>query len=42
MLVAQRRDGGSIDACATLLRVAGRCDCACASGSLSRAGYRRQ
>jgi hypothetical protein len=42
MLVAQHRDGGSIDACATLLRVAERCDCACSSGSLSRAGYRRQ
>jgi subtilisin family serine protease len=29
VLVSQRRGGGTIDACATLARVAGACDCAC-------------
>jgi subtilisin family serine protease len=36
-LVSQRRGGGSIDACATLVRAAGACDCAC-GGSRSAAG----
>ena len=36
-LVSQR---GAIDACATLSRVAGRCDCPCESGSLVRTGAR--
>lgn len=36
MLVSQRR-GGSIDACATLIKVAGACDCGCRSAVL-RAG----
>lgn len=38
LLVAARRDGGSIDACATLLRASGPCACACpvtAEASLS-------
>jgi subtilisin family serine protease len=30
-LVSQRRGGGTIDACATLARVAGACDCSCGS-----------
>jgi len=30
VLVAARAGGGGIDACATLLRVLGPCDCACA------------
>ena len=30
-LVSQRRGGGVIDACATLVRVAGACDCSCGS-----------
>jgi subtilisin family serine protease len=29
ILVSQRRGGGMIDACATLVRVAGACDCSC-------------
>jgi len=29
VLVSQRRGGGVIDACATLVRVAGACDCSC-------------
>lgn len=29
MLVSERRGGGTIDACATLIRVVGSCDCAC-------------
>ena len=40
MLVAQRR-GGEIDACATLLRVAGACDCACGSAHLLKAAMGR-
>jgi len=40
MLVAQRR-GGEIDACATLLRVAGACDCACGSAHLLKAALGR-
>ena len=38
MLVSQRR-GGSIDACATLIKVAGTCDCGCRSAVI-RAGLR--
>lgn len=30
-LVSQRHGGGTIDACATMLRIAGACDCACSS-----------
>ena len=30
-LVSQRRGGGVIDACATLVRAAGNCDCSCGS-----------
>ncbi len=40
MLVAQRR-GGEIDACATLLRVAGACDCACGSARFAKAALGR-
>jgi len=40
MLVAQRH-GGEIDACATLLRVAGACDCACGSARLAKAALGR-
>ena len=40
MLVAQRH-GGEIDACATLLRVAGACDCACGSARLLKAALGR-
>ena len=40
MLVAQRR-GGEIDACATLLRVAGACDCACGNAHLLKAALGR-
>jgi subtilisin family serine protease len=40
-LVSQRRGGGAIDACATLLRVAGACDCSCGSSRLANtAGHR--
>jgi subtilisin family serine protease len=35
-LVSGRSGGGAIDACATLLRVAGSCDCACESGQTGR------
>lgn len=37
VLVSDRRAGGMIDACATLLRVAGRCDCNCGSTRLAGA-----
>lgn len=37
MLVAQPR-GGRIDACATLVRLGGACDCACAQARFVRAG----
>jgi subtilisin family serine protease len=40
VLVAQRNTPGLVDACATLLRVAGQCDCACGSGNLVRSGGR--
>ena len=36
-MVSQRHGGGLIDACATMVRVAGACDCACSSAS-ARAG----
>jgi subtilisin family serine protease len=39
VLVAQRR-GGVIDACATMVRLAGVCDCGCASAQFVRAGMR--
>jgi subtilisin family serine protease len=39
-LVAQQR-GGAIDACATLLRLAGTCDCACGSARLVKAAMHR-
>jgi subtilisin family serine protease len=41
MLVAGRPGGGQIDACATLLRLAPNCDCACGSGRLADAALRR-
>ena len=37
MLVSQRR-GGLIDACATMVRLTGACDCACDSARFIRAG----
>ena len=40
MLVAQRH-GGEIDACATLLRVAAACDCACGGARLLKAALGR-
>ena len=36
-LVSQRRGGGAIDACATLLRVARTCDCSCGPTRLASA-----
>jgi subtilisin family serine protease len=39
-LVSTRRGGGPIDACATMVRVAGACDCACSSARLVRTGLR--
>jgi subtilisin family serine protease len=39
-LVSARRGGGLIDACATMVRVAGACDCACSSARLVRTGLR--
>jgi subtilisin family serine protease len=41
MLVSQRRRGGSIDACATLVRTVGTCDCACATSRFAAAGNHR-
>jgi subtilisin family serine protease len=41
VLVSQRRGGGLIDACATLVRVAGACDCACVRAGYASAGARR-
>ena len=35
VLVSDRSGAGTIDACATLLRVAGTCDCGCASSRLA-------
>lgn len=40
MLVAQRR-GGEIDACATLIRLTGACDCSCGSARIFKASLRR-
>jgi len=40
-LVSQRRGGGPIDACATMVRVAGACDCACSSARFVKAELRR-
>jgi subtilisin family serine protease len=40
-LVSERRGGGAIDACATLLRVASRCDCSCGSTRLANARLAR-
>jgi len=40
MLVSQRQGGGAIDACATLMRVARGCDCACPAAKLAKADYR--
>jgi subtilisin family serine protease len=37
VLVSDHRVGGMIDACATLLRLAGRCDCGCGSNRLAGA-----
>jgi subtilisin family serine protease len=40
-LVAERRGGGAIDACATLIKAGGACDCSCGSGRFaSGAGHR--
>jgi subtilisin family serine protease len=41
VLVSQRQRGGPIDACATLIRVAGACDCSCGSSRFAIAGMRR-
>jgi subtilisin family serine protease len=40
-LVASRRGGGVIDACATLIRVVGACDCACGGGHYAAGAGRR-
>ena len=40
-LVSQHRGGGAIDACATMVRVAGACDCACSSRTSSRVAQGR-
>lgn len=41
VLVSERRGGGAIDACATMIRAAGPCDCACHSNRLAGApGHR--
>ncbi|HEV2595655.1 MAG TPA: S8 family serine peptidase [Sphingomicrobium sp.] len=37
-LVSDRRGGGNIDACATLFRLVGKCDCTCPSGWFAAAG----
>ena len=42
ILVSERRGGGAIDACATLLRVAGACDCNCGESHLAGAPAARQ
>jgi subtilisin family serine protease len=41
ILVSARRGGGPIDACATLIRVAGACDCSCGSSRFASAALRR-
>jgi subtilisin family serine protease len=38
VLVSQRRGGGTIDACATLVRVAGACDCSCGPARFASGG----
>jgi subtilisin family serine protease len=40
-LVSQRRGGGWIDACATLVRALGACDCECGSSRFAVAGMHR-
>jgi subtilisin family serine protease len=37
VLVSLRRGGGPIDACATLIRFAGACDCSCGSSRVANA-----
>ena len=39
--VSPRRGGGPIDACATMVRIAGACDCACSSARFVKAALRR-
>jgi subtilisin family serine protease len=41
MLVSERRGGGSIDACATLIKAVGTCDCACPTTRFAAAGSHR-
>jgi subtilisin family serine protease len=41
VLISDRSGGGTIDACATLLRVAGACDCSCAARFAARRGARK-
>jgi len=40
-LISERRGGGPIDACATLIRVAGACDCSCGSSRFAAVGMHR-
>jgi subtilisin family serine protease len=42
VLVSQRRGGGIIDACATLVRTAGACDCSCGSTRFAGEASHRQ
>lgn len=42
VLVSDRSGGGSIDACATLLRVSGACDCSCSSSRYAGESNARQ
>jgi len=41
VLISQWHGGGVIDACATMVRVAGACDCACSPTRYASAGARR-
>jgi subtilisin family serine protease len=41
MIVSQRRGGGFIDACETMLRIAGSCDCSCSPSHLASAAQHR-
>jgi hypothetical protein len=41
VLVSERRGGGVIDACATLIRAAGACDCSCGSNRFTVSGDHR-
>jgi subtilisin family serine protease len=41
VLISDRSGGGTIDACATLLRVAGACDCSCAARFAAGRGTRK-